>query len=124
AALPPGGGEVRSSFTRFLAEGEQRALWDALGAGEGDLVLVVADALDVARVSLGRLRQELARRLNLLSTDVLAWAFVTEFPWFEPDADGRLTFMHHPFTMPFDEDLPLLDTDPLRVRAKAYDVVA
>jgi aspartyl-tRNA synthetase len=55
----------------------------------------------------------------------MAWAFVVEFPWFEKDeTSGRLTFMHHPFTMPFDEDLPLLDSEQVRVRAKAYDVVA
>ncbi|MCC6946108.1 MAG: aspartate--tRNA ligase, partial [Thermomicrobiales bacterium] len=85
----------------------------------------VADRVNVARASLGKLRQELAARLGLLSNDLMAWAFVTAFPWFERDeASGRLTFMHHPFTMPFEEDLPLLDTDPERVRAKAYDVVA
>ncbi len=79
----------------------------------------------MARASLGALRRDLARRLDLIPQDVMAWAFVVEFPWFERDeSTGRLTFMHHPFTMPFDEDLPLLDTDPVRVRAKAYDVVA
>ncbi len=120
-----GASEVRSSFTKFLTEGEQGALWNALGAGEGDLVLLVADTVEVARASLGKLRQELARRLGLIPPDVMAWAFVTQFPWFERDAEtGRLTFVHHPFTMPFEEDLPLLDTDPLRVRAKAYDIVA
>ncbi len=127
AALGEGAGEsdVRSSFARFLSEGEQRALWDALGAAPGDLVLLVADTVDVARASLGKLRLELARRLGLVPPDVMAWLFVTEFPWFERDATtGALTFMHHPFTMPFEEDLPLLDSDPLRVRAKAYDIVA
>ena len=120
-----GAGEVRSPFARFLADGQQAALWSALGAGQGDLVLLVADNLEVTRASLGRLRTELARRLDLIPPDVVAWAFVTEFPWFERDATtGRLTFMHHPFTMPYDEDLPLLDTDPLCVRAKAYDIVA
>jgi aspartyl-tRNA synthetase len=55
----------------------------------------------------------------------MGWAFVVEFPWFEPEAmTGRLTFIHHPFTMPYDEDLPLLETDPIRVRARAYDMVA
>ncbi|HEY0583823.1 MAG TPA: aspartate--tRNA ligase [Chloroflexota bacterium] len=122
AALGP---EVRSSFAKNLGEGEADALWARLEAKDGDLVLLVADTLDVARGSLGALRRELAKRLDLIPTDVMAWAFVVEFPWFEKDeASGKLTFMHHPFTMPFDEDLPLLDTDPVRVRAKAYDVVA
>jgi aspartyl-tRNA synthetase len=122
AALGP---EVRSSFVKNLGEGEADALWARLEATDGDLVLLVADTLDVARGSLGALRRELAKRLDLIPTDVMAWAFVVEFPWFEKDeASGKLTFMHHPFTMPFDEDLALLDTDPVRVRAKAYDVVA
>src|SRR5919202_1609320 len=120
-----GAGEVRSSFARNLTEGELNQLWARLEARHGDLVLLVADSVDVARASLGALRRELARRLSLIPPDVMAWAFVVEFPWFERDeTSGRLTFMHHPFTMPFDDDLPLLETDPLRVRAKAYDVVA
>ena len=120
-----GAGEVRSSFARNVTAGELERLWARLEAREGDLVLLVADSVEVARASLGTLRRELARRLNLIPADVMAWAFVVEFPWFERDqATGRLTFMHHPFTMPFDQDLPLLETDPLRVRAKAYDVVA
>jgi aspartyl-tRNA synthetase len=118
-------GEVRSSFVRNLGPGEAERLWSRLEASDGDLVLLVADSVDVARSSLGALRRELALRLELIPSDVMAWAFVVEFPWFERDeTSGRLTFMHHPFTMPYDEDLPLLETDPLRVRAKAYDVVA
>jgi aspartyl-tRNA synthetase len=118
-------GEVRSSFVRNLGPGEPERLWSRLEVVDGDLVLLVADSVEVARNSLGALRRELARRLELIPSDVMAWAFVVEFPWFERDeASGRLTFMHHPFTMPFDEDLPWLDTDPVRVRAKAYDVVA
>jgi aspartyl-tRNA synthetase len=120
-----GSDEVRSSFARNLGPGEADRLWQRLEMREGDLVVLVADALEIARMSLGAIRRELARRLDLISPDVMAWAFVVEFPWFErDDTTGRLTFMHHPFTMPFDEDLPLLDTDPSRVRARAYDIVA
>jgi len=94
-------GELRSSFGRFLSEGQQSALWSALGARPGDLVVLVADSLAATRASLGRVRAELAKRLELIPSDVVAWAFVTEFPWFERDPQtGRLTFMHHPFTMP------------------------
>jgi aspartyl-tRNA synthetase len=118
-------GEIRSSFVRNLGPGEAEKLWSRLEASDGDLVLLVADSVEVARASLGALRRELAKRLELIEDNVMAWAFVVEFPWFERDeATGRLTFMHHPFTMPFDADLPLLDTDPIRVRAKAYDIVA
>ncbi|MDQ6675235.1 MAG: aspartate--tRNA ligase [Chloroflexota bacterium] len=123
AALGPG--EPRSSFGKFLTQDELQRLWQRLEASDGDLVLLVADTLEVARTSLGALRRELGRRLDLIPPDVMAWTFVVEFPWFERDAaTGGLTFMHHPFTMPHDDDLALLDTDPLRVRAKAYDVVA
>jgi aspartyl-tRNA synthetase len=120
-----GAGELRSSFGKFLEDAELQLLWQRLEAVEGDLVLLVADSVDVARASLGALRRELAKRLDLIPADVMAWTFVVEFPWFERDeTSGRLTFMHHPFTMPHDDDLALLDTDPIRVRAKAYDVVA
>jgi aspartyl-tRNA synthetase len=120
-----GAGETRSSFGRFLSEDEQARLWERLGAVEGDLVLLVADTVEVARAGLGALRRELARRLDLIPPDVMAWAFIVEFPWFEKEASSdRLTFMHHPFTMPYEADLPLLDSDPIRVRAKAYDMVA
>ena len=119
------GDELRSSFARFLTEGQLNALWTRLEAQPGDLVLLVADKLPVARATMGRLRSEMAVRLGLVPRDVVAWAFVTEFPWFERDElTGRLTFMHHPFTMPYEQDLPLLGTDPLCVRARAYDIVA
>jgi aspartyl-tRNA synthetase len=119
------GDDLRSSFARFLTEGQLHALWTRLQAQPGDLVLLVADSLSVARASMGRLRAEMARRLDLVPKDVMGWGFVTEFPWFERDElTGRLTFMHHPFTMPYDEDLPLLDSNPICVRAKAYDIVA
>src|SRR5712692_5007114 len=122
AALGP---ELRSSFAKNLGEGEAARLWQRLEAQDGDLVLLVADSVDVARASLGALRRDLARRLDLIPTDVMAWAFIVDFPWFERDeATGRLTLMHRPFAMPIDEDLALLQTEPIRVRPRAYDVVA
>jgi len=120
-----GGAELRSSFGKFLTEGELSRLWQVTDTRDGDLVVFVADRLEVARASLGALRRDLAQKLDLIPSDVMAWAFVVEFPWFEKDqTSGRLTFMHHPFTMPFEEDMHLLDTDPVKVRARAYDVVA
>jgi aspartyl-tRNA synthetase len=120
-----GGAELRSSFGKFLTEAEQSRLWQRLGAGDGDLVVLGADRAEVARASLGVLRRDLAQKLDLIPSDIMAWAFVVEFPWFEKDeTSGRLTFMHHPFTMPFEQDMHLLDTDPIKVRARAYDVVA
>jgi aspartyl-tRNA synthetase len=119
------GPELRSSFAKNLGAGEAERLWQRFEASERDLVLLVADSVDVARASLGALRRELAVRLDLIPSNVMAWTFVVDFPWFDRDASsGGLTFMHHPFTMPCEEDIPLLDSDPLRVRAKAYDIVA
>ena len=113
----------RGPAARYLAPAPLVALRERFGAKAGDLLLLVADAPRQASLVLGRLRLDLARRLGLL-TDHLAFQWVVEFPLLErgPDAD-RLLAVHHPFTAPMDEDLPLLDRDPLRVRAKAYDLV-
>jgi aspartyl-tRNA synthetase len=119
-----GEAETRSSFARFLSDGELAALRERTGAESGSLVLAVADRPEVAAAVLGRLRTLLGERLGLIDPDVLAYAWVVEFPYFEWDErEDRLTFVHHPFTAPFDEDLELIETDPLRVRAKAYDIV-
>jgi aspartyl-tRNA synthetase len=115
-------GGVRGPAARFLPEATVRALRHRFGARDGDLLLLVAGGAREASAALGRLRLELARRLGL---ERRGWAFawVVEFPLFERTPEGGLTAMHHPFTAPMDEDLPLLDQDPLRVRAKAYDLV-
>ncbi|HLI26235.1 MAG TPA: aspartate--tRNA ligase [Chloroflexota bacterium] len=118
------GDEVRSSFARFLTPGQLDALRAQLGAGSGDLLLLVADAPRVAAETLGALRLELGRRHAEVPPDLLAWVWVTDFPLFEWDAEHqRWDAAHHPFTAPLDEDLPLLRTDPGRVRSKAYDIV-
>jgi aspartyl-tRNA synthetase len=119
-----GEGEPRGSFSRFLSDGELATIRGRSGAGPGSLMLVVADKPAVAATVLGRLRTELGARLNLIDRDTLAWAWIVEFPYFEWDErENRVTFVHHPFTAPFEEDLPLIETDPLKVRARAYDIV-
>ena len=119
------GENVRSSFARNLGEGELDAIRDAASVQDGDLLLVVAGAYDVACNVLGRLRNELGARLGLIDETRMAYGFVTEFPYFEKDEEtGGVTFVHHPFTMPWEEDVPYIESDPLRVRAKAYDLIA
>ncbi|HEY7062712.1 MAG TPA: aspartate--tRNA ligase [Chloroflexota bacterium] len=115
---------VRSPFARFLSSEEMQALVDALSAEPGDLLLFVADKPRVAAEALGALRLEVAHRLDLIPSDLLAWAWVTDFPLFEWDAQAqRWDSSHHPFTAPRDDDVPLLMSDPGAVRSKAYDVV-
>jgi len=116
--------EHRSSFAKFLEPAEVDAMIAALGGEVGDLLVFVADQNKVVFDSLGALRNEVARRLNLIEEGSYDLLWVTEFPLLEYDEEeGRYTAMHHPFTAPMDEDLPLLDTDPGKVRAKAYDIV-
>jgi aspartyl-tRNA synthetase len=119
------GENVRSSFARNLGEGELDAIRERAQVKDGDLLLVVAGPYDVAANVLGRLRGELGARLGLVDETRMVYAFITEFPYFEKDEEsGGVTFVHHPFTMPFDEDVPFIESDPLRVRARAYDLVA
>lgn len=116
---------VHSPIAKFLSEEEMAALLARMGAQPGDLLLLVADRPGIVAEALGALRLEMGRRLELLDDDVLAFAWITDFPLLEWNAEEqRYTAVHHPFTAPFDEDLPLLESDPGRVRAKAYDVVA
>ena len=117
-------GEVSSSFAKFLSDGENAAVRSAMGAEAGDLVLIVADRDSVVFDTLGALRVECAKRLGILDPMDFRFLWVTEFPLFEySEEDGRFYAKHHPFTAPMDEDLPLMDTDPAKVRAKAYDIV-
>jgi aspartyl-tRNA synthetase len=115
---------VRSPFARFLTPGQMESLRTTLEASPGDLLLMVADDERVVAEVLGVLRAEMARRGDLGAPDLLAFAWVTDFPLFEWDAaGGRWDAAHHPFTAPRDEDLSLLGSDPGVVRSKAYDVV-
>lgn len=117
-------GTYKSSFAKFMTEEELSALVEAMGGKPGDLLLFAADKNKVVFDVLGNLRLEIARNLNLLSKDQFNFLWVTEFPLLEwSEEQGRFTAMHHPFTMPMDEDLALLDSEPGAVRAKAYDIV-
>ena len=123
ARLMPDG--LASSFAKFLTEDEMTALLNKAGAETGDVVLIVADTKKNSVLSvLGALRQEVAKKLDIIPTDKFNLLWITEFPFFEWDEDSQ-TFvaMHHPFTSPMDECLEYLETDKAQVRAKAYDLV-
>ena len=117
-------GDISSSYAKFLTDEENEAIKTAMGAEQGDLVLIVADKNKVVFDSLGALRCECAKRMNILDPFDFKFLWVTEFPLLEySEEDGRFYAMHHPFTSPMDEDLQYIDSDPGRVRAKAYDIV-
>jgi len=117
-------GTYKSSFAKFMTEEELDALVKALDGKPGDLLFFAADEDEVVFDVLGNLRLEIARNLGLLNKDEYKFLWVTEFPLLEySKEEGRYKAKHHPFTMPMEEDLHLLDTDPGKVRAKAYDIV-
>ncbi|MDO5519392.1 MAG: aspartate--tRNA ligase [bacterium] len=117
-------GSIKSSFAKFMTEEEMAGLIEAMNGKPGDLLLFAADKNKVVWDVLGALRLEIARQLDLLDKNVFKFLWVTEFPQFEwSEEQGRFLAMHHPFTMPMEEDLHLLDTDLGAVRAKAYDIV-
>ena len=117
-------GEISSSYAKFLTEDENEAIKKIMAAEAGDLILIVADKNKVVFDSLGALRCECAKRMGILDPMDFKFLWVTEFPLLEySEEDGRFYAMHHPFTSPMDEDLQYLDSDPGRVRAKAYDIV-
>lgn len=116
-------GEEKSSFTKFLDEETIAAIKERMDVTDNDLILVVADKPSVVYAALGALRQEVAKRLELVNKDEFRFVWVTEFPLLEYDEEaGRYVAMHHPFTMPMDEDIALMETEPGKVRAKAYDL--
>lgn len=117
-------GTIKSSFAKFMREEEMAALVKAMDGENGDLLLFAADKNQVVWDVLGNLRLEIARQLELLDKNEYKFLWITEFPLLEWNEEaGRYTAMHHPFTMPMEEDLHLIDTDPGKVRAKAYDIV-
>jgi aspartyl-tRNA synthetase len=117
-------GTRKSSFAKFMTDEEMDALVSALDGKAGDLLLFAADRKKIVWNVLGALRLQIAEELGLLKKDEFCFLWVTEFPLLEwSDEEERYTAMHHPFTMPMDEDWQYIDSDPGRVRAKAYDIV-
>ena len=116
-------GSFKSSFAKFMTEEQSKNLIDAMTGEAGDLLLFAADKNKVVWDVLGALRVELAKQLELLDKNEYSFVWITEFPLLEwSEEQNRYTAMHHPFTMPMEEDLQYLDSDPGRVRAKAYDI--
>ncbi len=117
-------GEIISPILKFLKDGEVNAIRELFQLEENDLILIVADQQKVVYDALGSLRVHVAKKLDLLDENKYEFLWVTEFPLLEYDEENeRYVAMHHPFTSPVDEDIDLLDKDPGKVRAKAYDIV-
>lgn len=117
-------GTYKSSFAKFMTQEQLEALVTAMHAVPGDLLLFAADKNSIVWSVLGALRIELAKQMDLIDQSLFHFLWVTEFPLLEySEEENRYVAMHHPFTMPMDEDLKLLESDPGKVRAKAYDIV-
>lgn len=117
-------GTYKSSFAKFMTDEEMNAIVDKMEGKPGDLLLFAADKNKIVYEVLGALRLEIANNLGILDKNEYRFVWITEFPLLEwSDEQNRYVAMHHPFTMPMDEDLDKLDTDPGAVRAKAYDIV-
>lgn len=120
----PENGEVKGSFMKFLTEDNLAKLTKRLNFEEGDVLFFAADKDYVVFNTLGGLRLHLAEKYNLIDKNTYDILWITEFPMFDySEEEGRLVAVHHPFTAPMDEDLELCETDPLKARAKAYDIV-
>ncbi|MEE0955208.1 MAG: amino acid--tRNA ligase-related protein, partial [Eubacterium sp.] len=117
-------GTVKSSFAKFMTEDQEKALISAMKGEPGDLLLFAADRNKIVWNVLGALRLELGQELGLMDPNEFRFVWITEFPLLEwSDEENRFMAMHHPFTMPMEEDWDKIDTDPGSVRAKAYDIV-
>ena len=122
AILPDG--TYKSSFAKFMTEEELKALVEAMGGENGDLLLFAADKNKIVYSVLGALRLEVAKQMGIIDEDKFNFVWVTEFPLLEySEEEDRFVAVHHPFTMPMEEDWQYIDSDPGRVRAKAYDIV-
>jgi len=117
-------GNIKSPIAKFLKEDEIKAIIEKCEAKTGDLIMIVADTPKIVANSLNALRLEMGNRLGLRDNNVLAFAWIVDFPMYEwKEEENRWDATHHPFTMPHEEDLPLLDTDPGAIKAQAYDFV-
>ncbi|MDI6600735.1 MAG: aspartate--tRNA ligase [Thermoanaerobacteraceae bacterium] len=117
-------GEVRSSLTKYLTSDEVNGILKTVSAEPGDLILIAAGEFEKTCDAMGHVRLELGNRLNLIDRDRYELLWIVDFPLLEwSEEENRYVAKHHPFTSPKDEDIPLLDTDPGKVRAKAYDMV-
>jgi aspartyl-tRNA synthetase len=118
------GNEPRGSVLKYLTEEQKLAIYSRAQASSGDMIFMIADRDEVVYHSLGALRCEIARRYDMIPTEKYEFVWITHFPLFEYDTEeSRYVAKHHPFTSPMDEDMELLDKDPGKVRAKAYDIV-
>ncbi len=116
--------EWQSPIAKFFTDGEKEALRQRLDLEIGDIVFFVADSIKITNEALGQLRNELARRLNLISDNTFSFTWVTHFPLVEYDeTEKRYQALHHPFTSPLEEDIEKLETDPLSIKSRAYDLV-
>ncbi|MBF0573507.1 MAG: aspartate--tRNA ligase [Desulfamplus sp.] len=116
--------EWQSPIAKFFTEDEKKALKDRLNMEVGDLVFFIADSVKITNEALGQLRNELGRRLNLIDSNVYRFVWVTHFPLLEYDeTEKRYQALHHPFTAPLEEDMDKLESDPLNIRSRAYDMV-
>ncbi|MCT4661300.1 MAG: aspartate--tRNA ligase [Tissierellales bacterium] len=115
---------IDSPIAKFLGEEEVKSVLESMEAKAGDMIFIVADKDSVTFDSLGHLRQEIAKKMNVIDPNAFEFLWITEFPLFEYDEEeDRYVAKHHPFTHPMDEDIDLLETEPEKVRAKAYDIV-
>jgi aspartyl-tRNA synthetase len=116
--------EWQSPIAKFFTDAEKEALRQRLDLEIGDIVFFVADSIKITNEALGQLRNELARRLNLISDNTFSFTWVTHFPLMDYDeTEKRYQALHHPFTSPLEEDIEKLETDPLSVNSRAYDLV-
>jgi aspartyl-tRNA synthetase len=116
--------ELKSPIVKFLKEEEKENLKNSMDAEKGDLLLIIADEEDVVNFVLANFRIELAKKIGIKPEEEFRFCWITDFPLFEISKEEKtITSVHHPFTAPFEEDLNLLEKEPLKVRAKAYDLV-